>query len=349
MNRPIDWKKISELKRQAPPPDNPLGDMLSELLEVEAAMPGFVEPVYQEIHDEVETIVSEPCGVSVSVVCERSEGVSESQQAVETASPTNASPLPEVVGQAVSLSPSLAIAYHPPTLLIVPEPPTAEIPEVDDLLAMLLAQESKANLGSESVIPANTEIQPLAAAPSPVAQADSFEARTWPRSSLSQEFKAHITRESCLVFSLGGAKFGIPIHQVAELDKLPRITPVPNLPDWVRGVTNLRGEILSVLDLRLLLGMERNGPNALSSLAPLERERILVVRLGEEMTAALVVDEVSGFASYAQDRLTPADAGEGEKVIALLDGICSSEKHALKILNMDKLMATAELRQLEAA
>ena len=41
MNRPIDWKKISELKRQAPPPEDPFGDMLSELLESDMAMPAL--------------------------------------------------------------------------------------------------------------------------------------------------------------------------------------------------------------------------------------------------------------------------------------------------------------------
>jgi purine-binding chemotaxis protein CheW len=340
MNRPIDWKKISELKRQAPPPENPLGDMLSELLEVEAALPAVAEtipsgrtfdvpePVYPvapnlEIHAKVETDLSKPCAAPVSVVSTTSEAVNESQNAGETACPANtSSPLQVVVEQAFSLSPSLEIADLPQTLIETPESPPVANPEMDDLLAMLLESEST----EVATFPEERTVDSI---------------RTVPESPKAQELKAHFTRESCLVFSLGGSKFGIPIQQVTELDKLPRITPVPNVPDWVRGVTNLRGEILSVLDLRLLLGMERR--------ESLERGRILVVRLGEDLTAALVVDEVNGIAKYAQERLTPAGAGEGEKVIPLLDGIYSSEDIALKILNMDKLMATPELRRLEAA
>jgi purine-binding chemotaxis protein CheW len=126
-----------------------------------------------------------------------------------------------------------------------------------------------------------------------------------------------------------------------ELDKLPRVTRVPNVPYWVRGVTNLRGEILSVLDLRMLMGMERN--------EHLDRGRILVVRIGEDATAALVVDEVSGITRYTQELLTPAGGDVDGRIIPLLDGIFSTEELALKVLNVDKLMATPELRQLQAA
>ena len=166
-----------------------------------------------------------------------------------------------------------------------------------------------------------------------------FEEKTGDSTPLTAENP--LSRESCLVFSLAGVKFGIPIHQVVELDKLPRVTRVPNVPYWVRGVTNLRGEILSVLDLRLLMGMERH--------EHLDRGRILVVRIGEESTAALVVDDVSGIARYVQDQLQPASADESPKIIPLLDGIYSTEDLSLKVLNVEKLMATPELRQLEAA
>ena len=63
----------------------------------------------------------------------------------------------------------------------------------------------------------------------------------------------------CILFLLAGAQYAIPITQALEMDVLPPITPVPFAADWIRGVTNRRGEILPVVDLRLLLGFE-SGP-----------------------------------------------------------------------------------------
>ena len=223
----------------------------------------------------------------------------------EIACPAMTISLPEVQASAFWY-----FSYSPAEIIPQPLVDSRE-PEVDDLLALLLSAESTGNAdpgsnpdrGMESS-PAKTEPYSLAGSP--------------------------INRDSCLVFSLGGEKFGIPIRQVIELDRLPRITPVPNVPAWVRGITNLRGEIVPVLDLGLLLGMGRS--------ERLERGRILVVRIGEDLTAALVADEVDGFANLEQDRLKPYAAGEGGRVIPLLEGIYSTEDLALKVLNMEKLM-----------
>ena len=184
-------------------------------------------------------------------------------------------------------------------------------PEVEDLLALLLSAESTGAEDPDSNPDCTAETSPAKTS------ADSL-----PRSP--------VNRDSCLVFSLGGEKIGIPIRQVIELDRLPRITSVPNVPAWVRGITNLRGEIIPVLDLEFLLGTGRS--------ERLERGRILVVRIGEDVTAALVVDEVNGFANLERNRLVPYAAGEGEKAIPPIDSIYWTEDLALKVLNMDKLM-----------
>jgi len=493
MNRPIDWKKISELKRQAPPPENPFGDMLSELLESDLALPEWdepapaaapesvlAEPVIAEsavmAPEAVEPALLEPALLEQAMVEPALQALANTQHAVAEVAPLalpaaevqheSAPPEAESVLEAAStetpasrqfdesepvylVTPNLEIhakvelalselsdssvryseEEHQPEAHYIPGPVQAGIPEpafaefiepdkpaaaeplrqkapaleepqasilpqlalprplsiraaalptpqpinaipaqppqVEDLLESLLIEEQPLQRSQPEMVavsPVPVEIMVPASQPlPPAAEATLIDSkldlddliqamdREVERSPFVEKIGAStqsipepvISRESCLVFSLGGTKFGIPIHQVVELDKLPRVTPVPNVPYWVRGVTNLRGEILTVLDLRLLLGMERRDQ--------LERGRILVVRLGEDATTALVVDEVSGIANYAQERLTPPGAEIGEKIIQLLDGIYSTEELALKVLNVDKLRATPELRQLEAA
>jgi purine-binding chemotaxis protein CheW len=57
-------------------------------------------------------------------------------------------------------------------------------------------------------------------------------------------------------FYLGEALFGVPIEQVDEINRHLALTPVPHAPAYVRGVINLRGDVVSVVDLRAILGME---------------------------------------------------------------------------------------------
>jgi len=148
------------------------------------------------------------------------------------------------------------------------------------------------------------------------------------------------SRESCIVFLLDGTGYAIPIRNVLELDAMPRVTAVPNVPAFVRGITNLRGEIVAVLDLRSLLGMERTG-------AP-QRGRILIVRSTDQLSAALAVDDVRGAASLALGELVqPASPIQG-KVARVLMGVGEHQDQVLNVLDVDKLFRTPEIQQFAA-
>jgi purine-binding chemotaxis protein CheW len=122
------------------------------------------------------------------------------------------------------------------------------------------------------------------------------------------------------------------------MDAVPRITVVPNVPAFVRGVTNLRGEIVAVLDLRTLLGLDRADSA--------ERGRILIVRTTDQQTAALAVDEVRGTTELSlADLVQPASPIHG-KVSSVLLGVGDHQKQVLNVLDVDKLFGTQEIRQL---
>jgi len=91
-----------------------------------------------------------------------------------------------------------------------------------------------------------------------------------------------------LTFSLGDEEYGIGILKVKEIIGMMRITPVPQTPEFVKGVINLRGKVIPVIDLRLRFGIEEIGYT--------ERTCIIVVEIvgsGAKMHIGVVVDSVS--------------------------------------------------------
>ena len=87
-----------------------------------------------------------------------------------------------------------------------------------------------------------------------------------------------------VLLSIADAHYAVPEAYVTELERVPRITMVPQVPGWMRGVTSVRGDIVSVIDLRNFLGLEPHQP------AP---ARMLVVRLLDEpFSTGLIVDAV---------------------------------------------------------
>jgi purine-binding chemotaxis protein CheW len=145
-----------------------------------------------------------------------------------------------------------------------------------------------------------------------------------------------------VVFQLGGESFALPIQNVIEADRVPSLTPVPFTPEFVRGVTNRRGEVLPLIDLRLLLGVDA-GPNA-------GEARMLVVRLKEsDPPAALVVDGLGGIAWFERllgVRLTSQIAGRFPE---LLRGAGVHRDSTVHVVDLERLFARKEFEELTAA
>src|SRR4029077_13058533 len=106
--------------------------------------------------------------------------------------------------------------------------------------------------------------------------------------------------ERYVLFTLAGSRYAVPVPSILEIGRIPHITPVPNVPAWVRGVINLRGEILSVVDFRTFLGLEEAHHG--------EHSRMLVVKTArDEIMTSLIVDQVMGIAPLSKTRMeTPA-------------------------------------------
>lgn len=141
-----------------------------------------------------------------------------------------------------------------------------------------------------------------------------------------------------IVFGLAGARYAVSIRSVLELDRLSPITPVPNTPEFVLGVTNVRGDVVSVLDLRRLLG--------LPALARPETGRLIQVRpAGNAVRSGMLVDSILGMRPVRLERLEP-DPSADTRVGAVVDGLFPDNPEPLRVLNVEKLFETEQMQAL---
>ena len=125
--------------------------------------------------------------------------------------------------------------------------------------------------------------------------------------------------QQLVVFSLGSEEYGLPITTVQEIIRYTRPRTIPSAPPSVRGVINLRGKIIPVVDLKARLQVA--GGDA-------EESKIVIVEAGA-VTAGLIVDDVDEVITVDADALEPAPTGEvgyisavakvGDRLLVLLD------------------------------
>jgi purine-binding chemotaxis protein CheW len=137
-----------------------------------------------------------------------------------------------------------------------------------------------------------------------------------------------------LTFVVAGEEFGVDILRVHEIRGWSRPMPLPRTPPYIRGVINIRGDIVPIADLRERLGLE--------SLVPGPTTVIVVVRVehaGRNRTMGFVVDAMSDVTTIERDAVKPppdlADAGGG-----MASGIALVERRMITILDVDRVFPT---------
>ena len=136
-----------------------------------------------------------------------------------------------------------------------------------------------------------------------------------------------------LTFVLGGAGYGIPILKVREIIRLLEITPIPRMPDYVRGVINLRGRIVPVIDLRMKLGL----PNPSTT----NRTCIIVthIQIGDATKLmGLIVDALDEVYQINAEDIEPApDFGKGT-VNGHIQNMAKAKGQVKALLDIDRLV-----------
>lgn len=131
-------------------------------------------------------------------------------------------------------------------------------------------------------------------------------------------------------FRLGEMLLGIEIHQIEEINRQLEVTPVPQAPRFVRGVVNLRGEVVTVLDLRTILGLP---PVAITAAS-----RNVIVRYGNEQVG-LLVDRVADVAKVFADHVEPPPPNLNGVDGACFEGVCKLESELLVMLKTEAVLS----------
>ncbi len=137
-----------------------------------------------------------------------------------------------------------------------------------------------------------------------------------------------------VVFEVGEQQYGLPMDGVLEIDRCGKVTSLPRTPIWLRGVTNLRGQILSVTDFRELLGLSDQRRSF--------GEKIIVVHSeSHNSRTALVVDRVLGIRNLKNEQGTLD--GLSDRLSAFSDGMAITNQASTVLIDPDKLMGSNEL------
>jgi purine-binding chemotaxis protein CheW len=157
--------------------------------------------------------------------------------------------------------------------------------------------------------------------------------------SLAQE---SIDEEQLVTFSIGKEEYGIRIMQVQEINRLADVTHVPRAPYFIDGMTNLRGNVIPVINIRRLFNLEEREAD--------DRTRVIIVDIDGNKTG-LRVDAVNEVLRLSRNDIDPApdivtENGAGK----LMQGICKIENgnRMVVLLDVSEILDKKEMKNLQA-
>lgn len=144
-----------------------------------------------------------------------------------------------------------------------------------------------------------------------------------------------------VVFGLGEEKYGVPIEQVREIMPCSTVTPVPGTPDYFEGFLNVRGELISLVNLRsfVRMNMAENQDDA----------RIMILSSSEGNVQGILVDEVTSIAEISWEDLQPLKEDNAAKGFSkkLLKGVVETPHGLVVILDVEEIISEEKIEAQE--
>ena len=147
-----------------------------------------------------------------------------------------------------------------------------------------------------------------------------------------------------LTFTMANEAYGINILKIKEIIGMMQITMVPQTPDYIKGVINLRGKVIPVIDLRLRFGME--------AMEYTERTCIIVIKIeGYEgvILTGIVVDSVSEVLNIKDREIEDTPTFGVDLISECLLGIAKMERGVKILLDINRVLKGDEIKKLEKA
>ena len=141
------------------------------------------------------------------------------------------------------------------------------------------------------------------------------------------------TRRELIAFRIGDQEFCVDIMSVREIRGWTTATPLPRSPAFVKGVINLRGAVLPIVDLGARLGLPTSEPTA--------RHVIMVVKIGER-TVGLLVDAVSDIINLTDDAVQPTPDVACDTVRMFVKGLFALDGRMISLISLDHVLPETE-------
>ncbi len=145
-------------------------------------------------------------------------------------------------------------------------------------------------------------------------------------------------QQQFLTFLIGGEPFAISILVIKEIIEFGNITSVPLMPDFIRGVLNLRGQVLPVIDLAARFG------RAQTEVA--RRTCVVIIEMdndGEKQDVGVLVDSVSEVMDIPADMIQPSPAFGAKIRVDFINGMVEVDGRFIIILNVDRVLSIDEM------
>jgi purine-binding chemotaxis protein CheW len=191
----------------------------------------------------------------------------------------------------------------------------------------------------------SVEVPVAATIPQPVLTAKPIQSPVQEKKTMDEEKVLDIARtidqaadslsqdeEHLVIFSLGRELYGVTIHAVESIIKLQAITQVPRTAGFILGVTNLRGTVVPVLDLRIRFNLPLNENTA--------NTRIVIVN-SEGSKVGIVVDEVTEVLKVSRTTIQPPPPLSTTIESSFINGIASIDNRLVILLDLEKVLASS--------
>lgn len=157
------------------------------------------------------------------------------------------------------------------------------------------------------------------------------------------EVNSGVDQRQLVVFQLGGEGFCVDISKVREINRVVEITKIPEAPEFVEGVINLRGQIIPIIDLRKRFGMKIDPETATKS-----DNRIMVVETNGSIVG-FIVDAVREVLRINSEHIEAAPDLVTSKIDRkYIEGVATIDQRLLIIVDADFIFATHEIQALDS-
>lgn len=150
----------------------------------------------------------------------------------------------------------------------------------------------------------------------------------------AKKARVEVRDREFLVFSLGEEEYAIDILKVQEIRGYENVTRIANAPEFIKGVTNLRGVIVPIVDLRIKFRLSK---------AIYDEQTVVIVVNIAGRVVGIVVDRVSDVMTLNDEQIKPAPEFGVNLPLDYISGLGSLEKRMLVLVDIEKLLTSQEM------